>query len=351
MLWRALRHVEEGFYIDVGAWDPTQDSVTRAFYDRGWRGINIEPAEAFFDRLMAARHRDVNLRLAVGSKPGQRTFYDVFGTGFSTLDRCLADQYESLGHVVRSYPVRTVRLSDVCAEFVDGVIHFLKIDAEGAEKDVLQGMDLARFRPWIIVIEAMAPITQTKAHEEWEQMLLDGLYDFVYFDGLNRFYVAREREDLKRCFDSPPNPFDQFLKAELATADRRAQALRIRLSEAEAQLNGVYQSRSWKITAPLRWMMVGVRRVAHAPTTQLAWISVLHRHARDLLPQLVRLGVRNLLLRRAGERLLVVHPRLKTKLVRFAKVQGDTVATDVANLPERAQLLHAPLRRKLPLAK
>jgi hypothetical protein len=32
-----------GFYIDVGAWDPVQDSVTKHFYDRGWRGINVEP--------------------------------------------------------------------------------------------------------------------------------------------------------------------------------------------------------------------------------------------------------------------------------------------------------------------
>ena len=290
MLWRALRHVEEGFYIDVGAWDPTRDSVTRAFYDQGWRGINLEPAEACFERLVSARHRDVNLRLAVGSTPGQRTFYDVSGTGLSTLDRRLANQYEGLGHTVRPYPVRVVRLSDICAEFVDGAIHFLKIDAEGAEKDVLQGMDLARFRPWIIVVEATVPNTQTNAYEAWEWILLDGHYDFVYFDGLNRFYVAREQGDLKRCFDSPPNSFDPFIKADhaeaLATADRRAQALQLHLSEAkaqlaeiEAQLDAVCQSHSWKITAPLRRIMVGVRRVAHASTTPLTWIGVPRRSA------------------------------------------------------------------------
>ena len=43
MLWRALREVTHGFYIDVGAADPDSDSVTRAFYDRGWSGINVEP--------------------------------------------------------------------------------------------------------------------------------------------------------------------------------------------------------------------------------------------------------------------------------------------------------------------
>jgi hypothetical protein len=51
LLWRALHDVEDGFYLDVGAQDPSYDSVTRAFYDRGWRGINIEPATGYFEKL------------------------------------------------------------------------------------------------------------------------------------------------------------------------------------------------------------------------------------------------------------------------------------------------------------
>src|SRR4051812_19442188 len=43
MLFRALRHVADGFYVDVGANSPDEHSVTKAFYERGWRGINIEP--------------------------------------------------------------------------------------------------------------------------------------------------------------------------------------------------------------------------------------------------------------------------------------------------------------------
>jgi len=36
LLYRALKGVGKGFYIDVGANDPEEDSVTKAFYDRGW---------------------------------------------------------------------------------------------------------------------------------------------------------------------------------------------------------------------------------------------------------------------------------------------------------------------------
>jgi hypothetical protein len=87
ILWRALRDVEKGFYVDVGAADPQEWSVTRAFYDRGWSGINIEPLDEYFDKLTQARPRDINLRVALGRAAGRRTLHTIAGTGLSTA-RC-----------------------------------------------------------------------------------------------------------------------------------------------------------------------------------------------------------------------------------------------------------------------
>nr|WP_244600274.1 FkbM family methyltransferase [Afipia felis] len=53
LLHRALCHVECGFYIDVGANDPVIDSVTKLFYDAGWRGVNVDPNQHFIDLLNA----------------------------------------------------------------------------------------------------------------------------------------------------------------------------------------------------------------------------------------------------------------------------------------------------------
>ena len=55
MLWRALGHVGQGFYVDVGAFSPDEHSVTRAFYDLGWSGINIEPNPQRIAELKAKR--------------------------------------------------------------------------------------------------------------------------------------------------------------------------------------------------------------------------------------------------------------------------------------------------------
>ena len=77
LLWRALGHVRDGFYIDVGANDPVEHSVTKAFYDAGWRGINIEPLPAHIAAFDAQRPGDVNLAVAAGSEAGTLTLYDV----------------------------------------------------------------------------------------------------------------------------------------------------------------------------------------------------------------------------------------------------------------------------------
>ncbi|MGI4745395.1 MAG: FkbM family methyltransferase, partial [Janthinobacterium lividum] len=242
LLWRALGHVEGGFYLDVGAQHPDTDSVTRAFYDRGWSGVNIEPVVEQAARLQAARLRDITLQIALGAQAGEAPFYIVDGTGLSTLDDAVAATYAGTRHQVRktTIPVRT--LAEICRLYAPPDIHFLKIDVEGAERAVLEGADLVSFRPWIILAEATAPLSTRETHALWEPLLVAVDYVFVWFDGLNRYYVARERLDaLKPSFRTPPNVFDDFLRAgdssligRLGTAEAERQGLQARLQAADA---------------------------------------------------------------------------------------------------------------------
>lgn len=210
MLWRALKHVESGFYIDVGANDPTLDSVTKAFYARCWHGINIEPTVFYFERLAHERPADINLRVAAGAERGTLTLHEVAQTGLSTTQPDVAAQHRREGYDVLCHEVETLPLDEICATHVTGDIHFLKIDVEGGEHDVLRGLDLARWRPWILVIEATRPMSQDETYQEWEPILLSHRYGFAYADGLNRFYVADEHPELMPAFRYPPNVFDGF---------------------------------------------------------------------------------------------------------------------------------------------
>ena len=232
VLWRALRDVEAGFYVDVGAGGPTEDSVTKAFYERGWSGINIEPTEPYFTELQSERPRDVNLRVLAGAQAGVRSLHVIKGTGLSTLNENFAARHVKAGYELRLLVVPQLTLNQILESRANLPIHFLKIDVEGAEAEVLSGIDLKAFRPWIILVEATEPNSEKSTCSFWEGLLIDRGYEFIYFDGLNRFYTAIEQPHLKEKLAVPPNVFDNFLRApearaleELAKQTRRAEEL------------------------------------------------------------------------------------------------------------------------------
>ncbi len=84
MLWRALGHVDDGLYVDVGAQHPRIDSVSRAFYERGWRGVHVEPVPAFADLLRADRPDETVLQVALAEREGSLTLNVFADTGLST---------------------------------------------------------------------------------------------------------------------------------------------------------------------------------------------------------------------------------------------------------------------------
>lgn len=210
MLWRALGHIPNGFYIDIGAHDPESGSVTKAFYDTGWCGINLEPLPTPFSNLELNRSRDINLQLCAGSYNGSVGLYDVEPSGLATIKQDIAEKYIEDGYKVTLHDIGIKKLTSICERYIQGDIHFLKIDVEGAEKDVLLGADFKRYRPWIVIIEATYPNSNIATHSEWEDIIIGSGYEFVYFDGLNRFYVANEKSHLASHFKIPPNFFDSF---------------------------------------------------------------------------------------------------------------------------------------------
>ncbi len=270
LLWRALGSVVDGFYIDVGAGDPERDSVTEAFYQRGWHGINIEPLPALVSRLEEHRQRDINLLAAAGCRDGEQTLFDIPNVyGWATLDSKVAAGYRDRGLDVAELVVRVRTLASVCAEYVTRPIHFLKIDVEGSESGVLRGMDFRKWRPWILVIEDALPDRRSSAATSWEPTLLSQEYRFVYHDGLNRYYVAEEHAELAPAIAIQPNVFDCFITAREAEIERQRKAecqanaaLRAASEACQSELRAVYASMSWRITRPLRGvgaMLTGLR--------------------------------------------------------------------------------------------
>lgn len=236
VLWRALGHRPPGFYVDVGAHHPVGSSVTKTFYNAGWRGINIEPITPLLELFVEDRPEDVNLAVGVSDVAGELTFYQVDNDlQRSTFDAHLAASYSAEGSTVAAHPVPVLRLDDILQEHQPERIDFLKIDAEGYEESVVRSIDLDRWRPHVLLAEVGSHATAS-----WPDEIAKRGYTRALFDGINQFFVADEAlDELGSALSYPACPLDNYeryddlltineLKRQLAEARSEIDLLRER---------------------------------------------------------------------------------------------------------------------------
>lgn len=209
---RAFPDNNSGFYINIGANHPAFGSVTKFFYDKGWRGINVEPLPDVFNQLVKVRTRDINLQLAVSDKQGVANFFK----DAQSLERSFVRGGNSSEEIV----VKIDTLENICEKYlpddvIENGVDFLAIDAEGHESNIIYGANWKKYRPKVLMVEAIKPFALMKnpvadadnaLWHQWEPYLLEQGYIFVQFDGVNRYYVRQEDEHLRQNFIIPIHP-------------------------------------------------------------------------------------------------------------------------------------------------
>lgn len=237
--------VQAGHYIDVGAAHPTQYSVTKHFYDRGWTGINVEPIAELADLLRTSRPRDVTLELGLGEEPGTARFRRYAGSGLSTTNAEViarhAAQDTPFTDDFTDLEITVVTLAEVLRRHPLPHIHFLKIDVEGSEYGVLAGNDWDRDRPELICLEVDHVV------RDCAPLLSSVHYEQVFHDGLNVYYLAAESMHRSVHFRYPKAVLDAPVIVtpevgreldELARLREEAPTSQAQLAEAQAQLAG-----------------------------------------------------------------------------------------------------------------
>ena len=186
--------IKNGFYIDIGANDPDHISVTKAFYLRGWYGINIEPLSNKYNLLVKNRPRDINLQIGVGQEKGKASFYE-YGAGSSLLQK-----FSRNNSKISVINIDTMQ--NICKMYTPKKekIQFCKIDIEGGEKNALLGFDFENFRPKVFCIESTLPGTGIPCHDQWEYILFKNDYSFALQYKINRYYIDNRIQYLRKRF-------------------------------------------------------------------------------------------------------------------------------------------------------
>ncbi|MFT4185180.1 MAG: FkbM family methyltransferase [Rhizobium sp.] len=379
ILWRVLKNVENGFYVDIGAQDPVTESVSRGFYEKGWRGIHAEATTYYADKVRQDRPDEVVVQAAIGTGHGSIRFFEFPDTGLSTSDHDIALKHQAAGFRMVETDVPLMPLSAVLVQAGDREIHWLKVDVEGMEASVIDSWAPSPKRPWIVVMESTLPTTQETNHHEWEHKLFGMDYRFAYFDGVNRFYISAQHPELLDAFGPGPNIFDGFglaqntpyavlMRSKLTEQDRKIGELhtdfaklyseQIRLQQdiqirderlgilesalshtrdREAQLGSelhlVYRSLSWRVTRPLREINVLKAKFTRLP----------RQLVRVLLEKTIRWLSKHAEWKDRALRLLYRFPRLRAKLEAFARARGYGVTPrDVDSGHELEWYIDAP---------
>ena len=210
LLWRALGHIKEGCYLDIGACDPIADSVSKAFYLAGWRGVHVDPSVTCADALRKDRPDEIVIQAVVADEPGFVTFYEFPDTGLSTCVEVFEDRHRAAGHVCEVSTAPVIALAELLDLAAGPDLHWLKIDVEGFERKVLSSWGQSFVRPWVLVIESTEPNSQIQTQCEWLDLVHELGYHEVTFDGLSRFFVSDAHCELDAAFIANPNIFDSF---------------------------------------------------------------------------------------------------------------------------------------------
>lgn len=172
---------QSGYFVEVGAYDPVYQSQSYHLELAGWKGLLIEPLPDLADNLR--RNRRASVRQCACVAPQQ------VGTGTIPL-------LERRGNsTVRFDPsdAGSVSIVEVPAATLDAVlaeegvtrIDFLSIDVEGAEPDVLRGLDLRRYNPRLVLVDDMDRFGETR------RLLRRAGYRLVRRTGHNAWFVPR----------------------------------------------------------------------------------------------------------------------------------------------------------------
>lgn len=178
-----------GSAVELGACDGVYLSNTLELERQGWKVLCIEPNPQYYEDLQ--KNRKLCQNYAVAAIPGDNIPFTIFyfphtkEAGLSSLTP-IEDVKNQMGpyNYCRTVLVKVRTLDQCMLEAGMQSVHFLSLDVEGGEMEVLKGFNLNHWRPWVIVLEN---------HDKDSRYVdyLRSLYDLTFRDNYDEYYVLR----------------------------------------------------------------------------------------------------------------------------------------------------------------
>lgn len=147
-----------GFYVDIGAMHPLRYSNTQIFYEKGWRGVNIDATPGSMIEFRKLRPNDINIELGVSEKRNKLNYYSFEEPALNSFNKEISEnrirdgwKLKEIVHI-NSYPI-----NDILEKYMpqNQLIDFINMDIEGLESPVLSSLNFKKFSPNFFLIEEL----------------------------------------------------------------------------------------------------------------------------------------------------------------------------------------------------
>jgi len=146
--------LEKASYIDIGAYEPYFLSNTALLYEKGYRGINIEPNPDNFKRFLEWRKEDINLNIGIFSSDDTIEYFFMENDTLNTFSKEEAHLYQSKGisNIKKTSQIKVHPVMNIIEQYQ---IHpnILSLDVEGLDELILRSINYDIWKPSIICVE------------------------------------------------------------------------------------------------------------------------------------------------------------------------------------------------------
>ena len=184
-----------GVFVDVGANDGYYCSNTWGLALNDWQGLCFEPVKELFDKCVAEYEDNPAVTVvnqAVGNVDGIVTLYQN-GNAAINKETAVAGAWGYSYDLNDTIKVPCTTLNSALKKYkIPKDFEVLSIGVEGAEMEVLDGIDFKVWKPRMVIIEACKdhPVKSFHIHTEAieERMTKEG-FEEIYHDQINSIYV------------------------------------------------------------------------------------------------------------------------------------------------------------------
>lgn len=197
LLQNIFKGFEEGYFVEVGCYngiDCSNTIILEKFFH--WTGLNIEAGKINFDKLKVNRPNIITIHSAVSSEIKDIVFVEKGGQGkiINKIDDIHNDQ--KIENIIY---LKTNTLQNILNEQkAPKTIHYLSIDVEGCELDVLKGIDFSEYKFLVMQVErngqetAMIDFLKNKKYNFIQYISGDAL--FLHYDAYDFFKIPTNEQ-------------------------------------------------------------------------------------------------------------------------------------------------------------